>query len=67
MKYDLEANLFSWEISQGKIDKVVELGNFLIHISKTGKPILIEVLEASKFKTKQNLVKLAQTKIIGYN
>lgn len=52
MQYDSEANLISWEIGKGKIARVAELGNFLIHLSAAGKPVLIEILDASRFKTK---------------
>jgi hypothetical protein len=54
MNFDLEANIVSWEITKGKIVRVHEFGNFLVHLSKSGKPILIEVLDASRFKTKLN-------------
>ena len=50
MNYDAEANLISWEIAEGKIDHVRELGNFIIHVSKSEKPLLIEILDASKYK-----------------
>ena len=49
MIYDSETNIACIELSTGKIDHVVELGNFIIHVSKTKKPILIEILDASKF------------------
>lgn len=52
MNYDLEANILSWEIGKGKITHAREFGNFIVHLSRAGKPILIEVLEASNFKTK---------------
>ncbi len=54
MHYDLEANIISWEIAKGKISHVREFGNFLVHLSPAGKPILIEILNASNFKTKLN-------------
>ncbi len=54
MNFDLEANIVSWEITKGKIVRVHEFGNFLVHLSKSGKPILIEILNASRFKTKLN-------------
>ncbi len=50
MNYDIEANLISWEIAKGKIDHAIEFGNFIIHVSKNKKPLLIEILEASKYK-----------------
>lgn len=52
MNYDIEANILSWEISKGKISHAREFGNFIVHLSPAGKPILVEILEASNFKTK---------------
>ncbi|OGF26407.1 hypothetical protein A2331_05735 [Candidatus Falkowbacteria bacterium RIFOXYB2_FULL_34_18] len=49
MLYDAESNILNWEVSRGQIDHTIELGNFIIHVSKAKKPILIEILEASKF------------------
>jgi uncharacterized protein YuzE len=63
MNYDLEANIASWELGKGKIAHTIELGTFIVHISAAGKPILIEILEASSFKTK--LSKLTTIKQIS--
>lgn len=49
MIYDPEANIICWEIGKGKITHVSEFGNFIIHLSDAKKPILIEILDASKF------------------
>lgn len=49
MIYDMEANIICWEIAKGDITHVSELGNFIIHLSDGNKPILIEILDASKF------------------
>jgi len=49
MIYDAESNILCVEVSSGVIDHTIELGNFIIHVSKTKKPILVEILEASKF------------------
>ena len=49
MIYDPEANILSIELAQGQISHVREVGNILIHVSKAEKPILIEILDASKF------------------
>lgn len=49
MIYDPESNILSWEIAGGEINQTTEFGNFIIHQSKAGKPIMIEILEASKF------------------
>lgn len=60
MNYDAEANIISWEITKGKITKVLELGNLIIHVGANGKPILVEILEASKFKHRMAKFKTAQ-------
>lgn len=51
MYYDPESNLISWEIAKGEIDHAIEVGNFILHVSKNKKPLLIEILDASKYKT----------------
>jgi hypothetical protein len=42
-----------------RIDHAEELGNFVVHFTKQGKPVLIEILEASKLSAK-NLKSLRQ-------
>lgn len=49
MIYDPEANILCWQIAKGRINHVREVGNFIIHVSRAEKPILIEILDASKF------------------
>ncbi len=49
MLYDPEANVISMEIAQGAISHAREFGNFIIHVSRAEKPILLEILNASKF------------------
>ena len=49
MLYDPEANIISWEVAKGKISHTREFGNFIVHMSNASKPILIEILDASKF------------------
>lgn len=49
MLYDPESNIISWEVAKGRISHAKELGNLIIHVSKSGKPILIEILDASSF------------------
>lgn len=58
MHYDPEANLISWELAKDPIDHTIELGNFIIHLSKTKKPVLIEILNASKFVGQMDKIKL---------
>lgn len=49
MYYDVEANIISIELTSGQISNVREFSNFIIHVSPSGKPILIEILDADKF------------------
>lgn len=49
MIYDPEANIISMEISKDPIIDTVEFGNFIMHLSSTKKPVLIEILNGSKF------------------
>lgn len=48
MHYDPESNLVSIKVAGGKIDHVIELGNFLIHVNKSRAPLLIEILDGGK-------------------
>jgi len=57
MQYDAEANILSWELNNDPIDHCLELGNFIIHLSKNKKPVLIEILNASKFVGQTDKVK----------
>lgn len=47
MIYDSEANILSIELARGQINHAREFGNLIIHLSRAGKPILIEILDAS--------------------
>ncbi|MCK4554138.1 DUF2283 domain-containing protein [Candidatus Parcubacteria bacterium] len=49
MIYDPEANIISWELAKAPISHAHEFGSFIIHLSGANKPILIEILDASKF------------------
>jgi len=58
MIYDNESNLMCLEIAKGQISHVREFGNFIIHVSKSEKPILIEILDASKFVGQIDKIKI---------
>ncbi len=62
MQYDLEANLISWELSKDPIDHCLEFGNFIIHLSKNKKPVLIEILNAAKFIGQTDKIRLGGIK-----
>ncbi len=60
MNYDPEANIISWEVAKGEISHAREFGNFIIHMSEAGKPLLIEILDASKFIGQFDKIKNAE-------
>lgn len=49
ISYDSDADVLSLAGAiKGRIDHARELGNFIVHFTKDDRPLLIEVLEASK-------------------
>lgn len=60
MHYDPEANIISWEVAKGSINHAREFGNLIIHLSESGKPLLIEILDASKFVGQFDKIKNAE-------
>ncbi len=64
ISYEPEADVLMWEITDEPIDFAKEIGNVVVHFTKNNTPVLIEILEASKFLTKvKNLVKKTQISI----
>ncbi len=49
VSYESEADVLSWEVSDQPIDHAEEMGNVVVHFSGEHVPVLIELLEASKF------------------
>ncbi|MEK7586317.1 MAG: DUF2283 domain-containing protein [Patescibacteria group bacterium] len=57
ISYEPEADVLSWEVSKQPIDFAKEIGNFVVHFNKNQTPVLVEILEASKFLMKaDNLI-----------
>ncbi|MEK7568634.1 MAG: DUF2283 domain-containing protein [Patescibacteria group bacterium] len=52
ISYEPESDVLMWEISGSSIDYAKEIGNFVVHFTKNNVPVLIEILEASKFLAK---------------
>ena len=49
MSYEPEADVLVWEITKQPIEYAEEVGNVIVHFSKKNNPVLMEILEASKF------------------
>ncbi|MBI4050523.1 MAG: DUF2283 domain-containing protein [Candidatus Doudnabacteria bacterium] len=52
ISYEPEADVLSWEITGEPIDYAKEIGNVVVHFSKKNVPVLVEILEATKFLTR---------------
>ena len=60
--YEPEADVVSVEVSGKPIDHAKEIGNVVVHFTKGNIPVLIEILEASKFLAKvKDLVHVQKT------
>ncbi|MDO8618139.1 MAG: DUF2283 domain-containing protein [Candidatus Uhrbacteria bacterium] len=54
ISYEPEADVLIWELTDKKIYSAKELGNVVVHFTKNDTPVLIEILEASKFLSQAN-------------
>ena len=62
MTYEPEADVFSVEVSGKPIDHAKEIGTIVVHFTKGNIPVLIEILEASKFLSKvKDLIRVRKT------
>jgi len=46
--YDRKADALLIHVGRGKVDHAEEMGPFVIHFTRRGKPLLIEILDASE-------------------
>lgn len=49
ISYEKEADVLRVELGKAPIDYATELGPLIVHFSKKGLPVYVEILEASKF------------------
>ena len=54
--YDRNADALLIHVGRGKVAHAEEMGPFVIHFTKRGKPLLIEILDASEVLS--NLTKI---------
>lgn len=52
MRYDLESDVWSWELLDGAIVSAHEIGGVIVHFSESRIPVLIEILDAGRFLAK---------------
>jgi len=49
ISYDKEKDILLIESSEDPIDYAEEVGSIIAHFTKEGKPVLLEILDASEF------------------
>lgn len=49
INYDRTEDILIIETAEGDIDHAEEMGPFIVHFTKEGKPVVLEILEASEF------------------
>ena len=63
ISYEPEADVLIWELANRPIDFAKEMGNVVVHFTKDDVPVLVEILEASKFlhKAEELLIRHQKT------
>jgi uncharacterized protein YuzE len=51
VSYNRKDDVLTYELASGRVDHAEEFGPMIVHFDKKGKPIIIEVLDASEFLT----------------
>jgi hypothetical protein len=49
IRYSKDVDILLVELSSEPVDHAEESGQFIIHFSKTGEPVLLEILDAREF------------------
>jgi len=49
LRYNREEDILLLEVSDESVDYAEEMGPLIVHFSKNGKPVILEILDASDF------------------
>lgn len=49
LRYNREDDILLLEVSDEAVDHAEEMGPLIVHFSKQGKPVILEILDASDF------------------
>lgn len=62
IQYEPEADVLSVEYRRRKpIDYATEVGNLIVHFSRSGEPVLVEILNASQFTERAHALTCRRT------
>lgn len=56
LSYEPEADVLTWELNKKPIESAQEIGNLVVHFNKNHVPVLVELLEASRFFSKAKTI-----------
>jgi uncharacterized protein YuzE len=56
ISYNRKDDILLFEVGDGEIDYAEEMGPFIVHFNTKGKPLLLEILDASEFLTQTTKV-----------
>lgn len=56
ISYEPEADVLMWELNKKPIESAQEIGNLVVHFNKNHVPVLVELLEASRFFSKAKTI-----------
>jgi len=62
--YDRSTDALLVHVGSGKVDYAEEMGPFVIHLTKRGKPLLIEILDASEVLSNLTKVTMRSKKAV---
>ena len=60
ISYDPEVDILTIEVSGERIDYAEEVGGIIVHFTKEGKPVVLEILDAREFLTQTTKIALQQ-------
>jgi uncharacterized protein YuzE len=49
LSYNRKDDILTYELTTGNVDHAEEFGPMIFHLDKKGKPIILEILDASEF------------------
>jgi len=62
--YDRNADALLIQVGKGKVDHAEEMGPFVVHFTKSGKPLLIEILDASEILSNLTRITMRSRKAV---
>jgi uncharacterized protein YuzE len=66
VRYSDEEDILMYEVGKEPIDYAEEMDSVIVHFTKEGKPVLLEILDASKFLAQTTKATKKATRSTGY-